>query len=60
MILLVVLLAFAFKRRFLIISFDNADEVVMVDLPPDDLQQRLNEGKVYLAGQAERNRAFFS
>ena len=23
--------------------FDNADEVVMVDLPPDDLQQRLNE-----------------
>ena len=34
--------------------FDNADEVVMVDLPPDDLQQRLNEGKVYLAGQAER------
>ena len=27
MILLVVLLAFAFKRRFLIVSFDNADEV---------------------------------
>lgn len=34
--------------------FDSADEVVMVDLPPDDLQQRLHEGKVYLAGQAER------
>lgn len=34
--------------------FDAADEVVLVDLPPDDLRQRLNEGKVYLAGQAER------
>ena len=29
--------------------FDAADEVVLVDLPPDDLRQRLNEGKVYLA-----------
>ncbi|MDB6145724.1 MAG: kdpd5 [Pseudomonas sp.] len=34
--------------------FDTADEVVMVDLPPDDLLQRLKEGKVYLAQQAER------
>ncbi|CDF84412.1 Sensor protein KdpD [Pseudomonas knackmussii B13] len=34
--------------------FDGADEVVMVDLPPDDLLQRLKEGKVYLAHQAER------
>jgi Osmosensitive K+ channel histidine kinase len=34
--------------------FDAADEVMLVDLPPDDLRQRLNEGKVYLAGQAER------
>src|SRR5471032_1149380 len=34
--------------------FDNADEVVIVDLPPDDLLQRLKEGKVYLAQQAER------
>ncbi|EED9171766.1 histidine kinase [Salmonella enterica subsp. enterica serovar Bergen] len=34
--------------------FDAADEVVLVDLPPDDLRQRLNEGKVYIAGQAER------
>ncbi|MGL4860603.1 MAG: two-component system sensor histidine kinase KdpD, partial [Enterobacteriaceae bacterium] len=33
--------------------FDEADEVVLVDLPPDDLRQRLREGKVYLAGQAE-------
>lgn len=34
--------------------FDAADEVVVVDLPPDELLQRLKEGKVYLPGQAER------
>ena len=34
--------------------FDEADEVVMVDLPPDELLQRLKEGKVYLPQQAER------
>ncbi len=34
--------------------FDQADEVVLVDLPPDDLRQRLKEGKVYIPGQAER------
>src|SRR5450755_3798316 len=34
--------------------FDEADEVVIVDLPPDELLQRLKEGKVYLAQQAER------
>lgn len=34
--------------------FDAADEVVLVDLPPDELLQRLKEGKVYLAHQAER------
>jgi len=34
--------------------FDSADEVVLVDLPPDDLRQRLHEGKVYIGGQAER------
>ena len=34
--------------------FDGADEVVLVDVTPDDLRQRLKEGKVYLAGQAER------
>jgi len=34
--------------------FDTADEVVIVDLPPDDLLQRLKEGKVYMAQQAER------
>lgn len=34
--------------------FDKADEVVIVDLPPDELLQRLKEGKVYLPQQAER------
>ena len=34
--------------------FDAADEVVLVDLPPDELLQRLKEGKVYLPQQAER------
>lgn len=39
--------------------FDDADEVVVVDLPPDELLQRLKEGKVYLAAQAERAGANF-
>lgn len=34
--------------------FDTADEVVLVDLPPDELLQRLKEGKVYLPRQVER------
>ena len=34
--------------------FDEASEVVLVDLPPDDLRRRLHEGKVYIPGQAER------
>lgn len=33
---------------------DNADEVVLVDVTPDELLQRLKEGKVYLPQQAER------
>ena len=32
--------------------FDEADEVVIVDVAPDDLLQRLKEGKVYLPQQA--------
>lgn len=32
--------------------FDAADEVALVDLPPDDLLTRLKEGKVYLPAQA--------
>jgi len=34
--------------------FDEADEVVLVDLPPEELLQRLKEGKVYIPQQAER------
>jgi two-component system sensor histidine kinase KdpD len=34
--------------------FDGAHEVVMVDLSPDELLQRLKEGKVYLPLHAER------
>jgi len=33
---------------------DRADEIELVDLPPDDLLQRLREGKVYLPEQAAR------
>ena len=33
---------------------DRADEIELVDLPPDDLLQRLKEGKVYFPEQAER------
>ncbi|HJV74693.1 MAG TPA: two-component system sensor histidine kinase KdpD [Noviherbaspirillum sp.] len=40
--------------------FDQADEVVLVDIPADDLLARLSEGKVYQAPQAERaSRNFF-
>lgn len=33
---------------------DQADEVKLVDLPPDELLERLREGKVYRPAQAER------
>ncbi|HEY1735732.1 MAG TPA: universal stress protein, partial [Methylovirgula sp.] len=33
---------------------DNADEVEVVDLTPEDLIQRLHEGKVYVPQQAQR------
>jgi two-component system sensor histidine kinase KdpD len=33
--------------------FDSADEVKLVDLPPDDLLQRLREGRVYVSDQAQ-------
>ena len=33
---------------------ERADEIELVDLPPDDLLQRLREGKVYRPQQAER------
>ncbi len=34
--------------------FDRADAIELVDLTPDDLIQRLKEGKVYVPRQAER------
>ncbi len=34
--------------------FDSAHEVELVDLPPDDLIERLREGKVYIPHQAAR------
>ncbi len=34
--------------------FDRANEIEFVDLPPEDLLQRLREGKVYVPAQAER------
>jgi len=34
--------------------FDKADEVVLVDIPADELLARLKAGKVYLPQQAER------
>jgi two-component system, OmpR family, sensor histidine kinase KdpD len=39
--------------------FDEADEVVVVDLPPDELLARLKAGKVYLPQQAEKAAANF-
>ena len=34
--------------------FDRADEVELVDLTPDELLERMSEGKVYLPEQARR------
>jgi two-component system sensor histidine kinase KdpD len=34
-------------------AFDRANEVELVDLPPDELLERLREGKVYLPQQAK-------
>jgi two-component system, OmpR family, sensor histidine kinase KdpD len=34
--------------------FDRADEVEIIDLPPDELLERLAQGKVYVAAQAQR------
>lgn len=40
--------------------FENATEVALVDLPPDELLERLKEGKVYLPEQAQlAARSFF-
>lgn len=40
--------------------FDEADEVIVVDIPPEELLKRLHAGKVYPLEQAERaSRNFF-
>src|SRR5471030_965098 len=39
--------------------FDGADAIELVDLTPDDLIQRLKEGKVYVPKQAEQALAHF-
>ncbi|MBZ5590292.1 MAG: sensor histidine kinase KdpD [Acidobacteriia bacterium] len=38
---------------------ETADDVALVDLPPDELLARLREGKVYIPEQAERAMANF-
>lgn len=38
---------------------ERADEIELIDLPPEDLLQRLKEGKVYVAELAERARQHF-
>jgi len=38
---------------------ESADEVELIDLPPDELLARLREGKVYIPEQAERAMAGF-
>ncbi len=35
-------------------ALDGANEIELVDLPPDELLQRLRDGKVYVPGQAAR------
>ena len=40
--------------------FDNADEIELVDLAPDDLMERLQEGKVYVTDRAARAGKTFS
>jgi two-component system sensor histidine kinase KdpD len=39
--------------------FDDAADVVLIDLPPDDLLVRLASGKVYLSGVADHARENF-
>lgn len=39
---------------------DRADEIELIDIPPNDLLQRLRDGKVYIPAQAEQAiRSFF-
>jgi len=38
---------------------ERADEIRLIDLPPDELLERLKEGKVYIPDQAQRARGSF-
>ncbi|MDU6036868.1 MAG: sensor histidine kinase KdpD [Clostridium butyricum] len=42
------------KERIPDSVFDNADQIELVDIEPEDLIQRLNEGKIYRTDQAQR------
>src|SRR5262249_23698389 len=42
------------RERVPIWVFDRADAVELIDLTPEDLIQRLKEGKVYMPAQAQR------
>ena len=42
------------KERIPDSVFDNADQIELVDIEPEDLIQRLNEGKIYRTDQAKR------
>ncbi len=39
--------------------FDSADEVELIDLPPDELLERLREGKVYVEEKVRARAQFF-
>jgi two-component system, OmpR family, sensor histidine kinase KdpD len=38
---------------------ERADEIKLIDLPPEDLLKRLHEGKVYVPAEAERAREHY-
>jgi two-component system sensor histidine kinase KdpD len=40
-------------------AFEQADQIELVDIPPEDLLRRFQEGKVYVPAQAERAIANF-
>lgn len=51
----------AMRERVPDLVFDSADQVEVVDIEPDDLIARLEEGKIYKEGQAHKAlSAFFS
>ena len=40
------------KERIPDFIFDNANQVELVDIEPEELQERLKEGKIYRKNQA--------